>query len=456
MKTQLSSLHRAGGFTYITVVITMIVVGSMLAAYIKMISVQNQLISRSQTWNRSVPVLEAGVEEAMAHLNKNGTPDSSGNMPTTLGTDGWTGNATIGWSKFGWIDQDFYFVQISSWVPGSHYPFINSTGYVMQLPAYAMNRPFSPFVASVLDDLVRGGKFSRRVVQCTTTNNPTFSKGIVARRGINMNGNNVTVDSFDSSTNTASTNGRWDSTKRRSNGDVASNDTITNSINVGNANIYGRVSTGPFGTVALGPNGAVGDRAWHEGGNRGIQPGWSTDDMNVEFPDVVMPSVAWGAAPGDLIFNASGNYQIPGTVTGSIVIDAPNVVLRIDGGLSFTGTKGLTIGSNANATIYLNCASAKITGNGIINPGRAKNCIIYGTSALTDLDIGGNGEATCVVYAPYANVKLHGGGTGDADFQGALMANSFTFTGHYNVHYDESLGRMGLWRGFTITSWNER
>jgi hypothetical protein len=325
-----------------------------------------------------------------------------------------------------------------------------------------MNRPFSPFVASVLDDLVRSGKFSRRIVQCTTTNNPTFSKGIVARRGINMNGNNVTVDSFDSSTNTASTNGRWDEHKRRSNGDVASNDTITNAVNVGNANIYGRVSTGPFGTVALGPNGKVGDLAWHASGSRGIKTGWSTDDMNVEFPDVVMPSVAWAAMPGasggTITFNSSGHYQMQsGTLGGKIVVNAPNVVLRIDGGLNFSGSHdGITINSNASLTVYLNCASAKVTGQGIINPGRAKDCIIYGTSALTDLDIGGNGEATCVVYAPYANVKLHGGGSSDADFQGALMANSFTFTGHYNVHYDESLGRMGLWRGFTITSWNER
>ena len=125
MKTHSSINRRAGGFTYLTVVITMIVVGFMLAAYLKMVTVQNQLTVRSQTWNRSVPVLEAGVEEAMAHLNRNGAPDASGNLPGTLSADGWSGNAAIGWSKFGWLDKDFYFVQISQWVAGSHYPFIN-------------------------------------------------------------------------------------------------------------------------------------------------------------------------------------------------------------------------------------------------------------------------------------------------------------------------------------------
>jgi hypothetical protein len=51
---------------------------------------------------------------------------------------------------------------------------------------------------------------------------------------------------------------------------------------------------------------------------------------------------------------------------------------------------------------------------------------------------------------------LHGGGNSDQDFSGAIVAKTFKFTGHYNIHYDEALGRNGLWRGFTITSWNER
>ncbi len=410
-----------------------------------------------------MPVLEAGVEEAMAHLNKNGTPDSSGNLPGTMSADGWTGNATIGWTKFAWLDSDFYFVSISPWVAGTNNPSINSTGFVMQLPAYALNRPLSPFLASVLDDMVAGGRFSRRVVQCTTTNNPTFSKGLVAKKGINMNGNNVRVDSFDSGNNLYSTGGRWVAGKARANGDVASNDSITNTINVGNANIYGRVSTGPRGTVSVGSSGAVGDLAWHAGGNRGIKPGWSTDDMNVELPDAVMPatSLAWfpppGASGGTITFSSSGNYRLPsGTLSGNIVVAAPNVQLRVDGGLRLTGSDGITINSNASITIYLNCASAQITGNGVINIGTAKQCYIFGTPNLRALEIGGNGEATCVVYAPQADVTLHGGGTSDVDFSGAIVANSFKFTGHYNIHYDEALGRNGLWRGYSITSWNEK
>src|SRR4051812_25129816 len=98
MKTSLQSRTAQSGFTYATVVVTMIVVGTMLAAYLKMVAVQNQSTVRSQAWNRTVPVLEAGVEEALAHLNHNASPDPAGVFTTTgLGTDGWTNTPDGGW-----------------------------------------------------------------------------------------------------------------------------------------------------------------------------------------------------------------------------------------------------------------------------------------------------------------------------------------------------------------------
>src|ERR1700704_4363743 len=110
MKMNLASFRRTRAFTYMTVVVTMIIVGIMLAAYLKLISVQNQMTVRSQTWNRTVPVLEAGIEEAMAHLNKNGSPDSGGNLNmANLANDGWTATSASGpWFKWGALDRDYY------------------------------------------------------------------------------------------------------------------------------------------------------------------------------------------------------------------------------------------------------------------------------------------------------------------------------------------------------------
>jgi hypothetical protein len=470
MKTFLLPRTRRAtrGSTYMTVVVTMIVVGVMLAAYIKMVGTQNTFATHSQTWNRSVAVLEAGIEEAMAHLNKNGSPDSGGTVSlAALSGEGWdnNGSTTGPWSKQGWLDGDFYHVTIGTWNGNTAaFPAISSTGYVRQLPAYAWRSSRGPFLAALyMPDLDRG-KFTRRAVQCGLTNNPTFSRGLVAKHGIDMNGNNVLVDSYDSSNPAYSTNGRWVAAKRRDHGDIASNDTLTNIVNVGNANIWGRVATGPSGTVALGPNGKVGDAAWQNGSSSGVKPGWSSDDMNVEIPDVVLPAGSdnWtpplsGTGGYQYVFNTPGDYRITWAVSGKILVSSPNVRLRVDGGWSFNGQDGMTITTNGSIKIYLNSASASITGQGIVNTaGTPNQCYIFGTTNLTSLDIGGNGECTAVVYAPNANVTLHGGGNSVQDFSGAIVANTFRFTGHYNVHYDEALGRSGLWRGFTIISWDER
>jgi hypothetical protein len=462
MKTLLNPKAIARrGMTYATVIVSMIVVGTVLAAFLKLVAVQNQATARSQTWNRSVPVLEAGIEEAMAHLNKNGSPDSGGlvDLNRMKNNDGWyaVNDALTGpWYKFGWMNGDFYYVSISSWNGSvSNFPTINSTGWVRHFPAFALNQTRGPLLAQS-----EFGSYTRRLVQCGTTNNPTFSKALVAKNGIDLNGNNVMVDSYDSSIPAYNTNGRWDINKRRANGDVASNDTVTNSINVGNANIYGRVATGPLGTVSVGPNGAVGDLAWHSAGNRGIKPGYSTDDMNVEFPDVVMPagSDAWVPPPSSWNL-PSGDYRLAsGSINTKVVITSNSTVrLRVDGGFRFTGQNGIEIQQGAKLIIYLNCPSADITGQGIVNStGTPGQCYIFGTPALTSLDIGGNGECTAVVYAPNAAVTMHGAGTSPMDFSGAVMGKTFKFSGHYKLHYDEALGRNGLWRGFTIISWNEK
>jgi type II secretory pathway component PulK len=70
MKTQMFRTRWNRGSAYLTVFVVMILFGTMLAAYLKLVGSQNQQTMRSQTWNRSVAVLEAGIEEALAHLNK--------------------------------------------------------------------------------------------------------------------------------------------------------------------------------------------------------------------------------------------------------------------------------------------------------------------------------------------------------------------------------------------------
>jgi hypothetical protein len=121
-----------------------------------------------------------------------------------------------------------------------------------------------------------------------------FTKAMVAKHQVDMSGNGILVDSFDSSNWNYSNYGKYGVASRRSNGDVASNDTITSSVSGGNANIYGHVATGPNGTITIGSQGAVGSAAWQathtgaiEPNNDPTDPGvvWSAHDSNFTFSD---------------------------------------------------------------------------------------------------------------------------------------------------------------------------
>jgi hypothetical protein len=482
MKTQLRISRREGAFTYMTVVITMIVVGLMLAAYLKMVSVQNQLTMRSQIWNRSVPVLEAGIEEAIAHLNKNASPDAAGNWSPNMLADGWSPDADGGWHKTGQIGEDIYWVRIEPWpivsMP-SNFPSISATGFVKQTAAYAFNNSFRPFLAaSTLETLLAARKtnYSSRIVQATTTNLPTFTRGLVARHIIDLNGKNVMTDSYDSSIPAYNTGGRYDSTKSRDHGDIGSNDTITNTVNVGNATIKGNVSTGPLGTVAIGSGGVIGDSNYVANpANQGtVQSGHSRDDLNVEFPSVPMPTNSGSWLPLPLPANyvspvdgltykyvlPTGNYYIPadgGNLDGKSYLIQGNVQLRVDSGINMTGQDTIRLDTNSTLKIYANCASASVGGNGIINPNLSSSLYIFGTPICKSINLGGNADFTGVIYAPSADLSMNGsGGSSDNDFSGAAMVNSAKFNGNFKFHFDEALPKKGLWHGFVLTSWNER
>src|SRR5262245_33464219 len=85
MKTQrLNSTRQQGNTLLMTICITALI-GFLLATYLTLVSSQNGANARSQSWNSAMPIVEAGVEEALAHLN---TPRGLTNGP--LDVDGWT------------------------------------------------------------------------------------------------------------------------------------------------------------------------------------------------------------------------------------------------------------------------------------------------------------------------------------------------------------------------------
>lgn len=421
-------------------VMTMVITGSIgmaLASYLFLVGETNKAVMRSMAWNSAMPMIEAGIEEAMAHINKNGM--------TNLYHDGWrmvsyfqidpqTLISTPHFMKERKISDGYYRIFISQTAP----PVLISAGYA-RVP---LKPQFLP----------------PRAVRVNTRREARFARGMVAKGGIDLRGNNVTTDSFDSQDPAKSTVGRYDPAKAQANGDIASNANTIGVIDQGNADVYGHIATGPGGTINLGPQGAAGSKAWIDSGKSGIEPGYASDDMNVDFPDVTLPFTSGfsGVSGTPLRINNSGNYMMD-TLSKSLIVRAgATAVLIVNSRIQLTGLDSITIESGASLKIYMRGEDAFIGGKGVVNDtGNALNFMYYGLPTNTALTFAGNGEFVGTIYAPQAAFSLKGGGVGIQDFVGASVTDSVTMTGNFNFHYDENLGRNGPDNGFTISSWNE-
>ena len=449
-----SRTAQSGSVLVMVVVLTGLV-GFTLASYLTLVKTQNLSSMRSQAWNATMPVIEAGLEEALTHLNKNGT--------NRLDIDGWTQDGFLYWIKRD-LPTGFNIVTISNWWgPGSPQPIVESRGYV-DMPIQVVDRGGSSMMASGSWNPASSGLLSRGVA-AVARRTALFARGMVAKGQIDLNGNNIETDSFDSADPNHSSGGLYDPNTRKSNGHVATNSGLTNSLSIGNANIYGRVSTGPGGTVSYGSNGAVGDMAWHASGNYGIQPGWSADDMNVDFDDVD-PPFGGGWSPGPGVVNGqtydyvlgSGNYQMSNLSMSNTkqMIVTGNAVLYVTGNANLSGQAQIQIVPGGSLQLYVSGPIASLQGNGVINEtGFAKNFRYFGLPSNTQLSVGGNGEFVGVIYAPQAAFSLSGGGDSDNDFIGASITDSVTMNGHFKFHYDEDLANLGPDNGYVINTWNE-
>lgn len=401
--------------------------GFMLAAYLSLVSAQNQAIARSQTWNTCIPVVEGGIEEALAHLYST--------KGTNLVSNGWYYSSS-GCFKWRTIGGGSALVVISNGVT----PVIYSTAFLR-----------APLNGDVL----------RRTVKVETKRDGLFTKGMVAKGQITLNGNNIVVDSFDSADANYSSNGLYVVSKRKDNGDVATNSGLVNALSTGNANVFGHVSTGPGGSVGIGSKGAVGNLAWQTNGNTGLQPGYFTDDMSVSFPDIKLPYTG-GFTPGNAsgyqyVISSSGDYRIT-SLSGSLLVQS-NVQARliVDSDINLTGQDKIIIQNGGVLNLYMAGTVAKIGGSGVMNQsGNATNFFYWGTTNNTTLMINGNGAFAGVIYAPQASFVMNGSGSSSLDdMTGASVTKTVNMNGNFNFHYDENLGRLDINRGFVVTSWKE-
>jgi hypothetical protein len=394
--------------------------GMFLFSYLYIERSQKLMASRSQAWNASLALAEAGIEEGLAQLNP-GAP-----LPIiNRAGNGW-GGPTNG--LYGPVSRYFSNSAYTVVITTNTMPIIYSTGRVM--------------VPSL-------GATIFRTLRVMTTNIPMFTVGIAAINNINFNGNNVATDSFNSGNTNLSTNGHYDSTKTSTNGTIAS---IAGVVNVGNANING--------SVLLGPN------ASNTIKNNGVVTGGVSNDFNVNFPDVILPSGSAVAATStsqtiggvsyQYVFSTSGYYSINNLGGNVYVSPGAQVTLLLTGSAS---PNTIEVGADTNGisgqlTIYMNGPSFSLTGRALVDGGVPANLSYLGSTNNTSITMSGNASFIGTIYAPEASMTLGGGGSGIYDFVGACIIKTITMSGHYQFHFDEALLNASS-RGYVATGWQE-
>jgi hypothetical protein len=465
MKTNSSPSRDAQGSVLVITLSVIAVAAIVLASYLLIVQAQTASVARSQSWNSLISVSEAGVEEGLALINK-GAPNIIANAwlwTNGVTSDGWTQNGSVYTMTRTLYNSNTYTVTVD--ITGGQNPIITATATVpyTSIP-WVFSSAGGPFLAGGGTQISNSVPTVGRRIQIQTALNSLFNSAIVTRSNFNMNGNGTTVDSFDSSSVLYSTAGQYDSTKRKANGSVATDSSVIDSLSLGNGNIYGKVYTGP-GTsqatsVQIQNNGSVGDLAWQNGGNSGIEPGFWVGNFNMNIQDVQTPTYSASAMPaavGGVTTLNGGNY-IVASDPGTLNITGPTVLW-----VQSSFSSGITIATNGNASLvlYLGKAtgsgdSVSIGGNGSINqPGYAQNLQIYGLPSLTSVSFHGNAGFVGTIYAPEADMTGGGGGNNTQDTSGSMVVKSVTLNGHWNFHYDEHLTNSGPTRGWIAKNWAE-
>jgi len=416
----LSTTSRQQGSTLLLTLIMSLTIGAVLASYLGLIGSRYKVTKRSQAWNAGIPVLEAGIEEALAHLQDDlNNPAANGwALGTISGQQVYSKQRTF-------ADGSYFLVNIYKGGFGaSNAPYIYSTGFI---PA-----PLS------------SSSYISRTAKVTGTNQPLINLAFGAVSTIQMNGSGLASDSFDSSNPALSTNGQYDSSKTSTNGNVAS---VYGPVAFGNHNIAGNLYLGPTATTTV---------------SSGQVSGQIFTDFNVSFPDVVLPTTAWLPATtipigGTQVYDfiTSGDYYVTGS--NDIQVEpGVSVRLRVDtttfspANIHILSTNGVS----GTLTAYQVSGSASMSGNTTVDSGRARNFWYYGLPGVTSITYGGTSSFIGVIYAPEADLTLNGGGNNNG-LIGASITKTITMNGHYNFHFDQDLLSAGPSRAYIVTSWKE-
>jgi len=452
LSTSLPSRSERGGLL-ITAMIFSAIIGVSIVSFIRLGRTTGQISNRGLYNNAAMNLAENGLEEAMYSLNQMVAGSATAwNSPWTTSGAGayqkWTGTT---------FDQ-------------------NATGQVrVYVDNYTGLVAPTLYARSTVTLGAGGGADIEKWIMVQLSKTSKFSNGLVAKDSISFSGNNASVDSWDSNSDTASTadDVKYSAGVANDAGSVGSISVAVSAVAVQNADIWGYAATG--GAVpSVGSQGRVGPYGTSLGS---MNSDYVSTDFSASFDAVTAPTGVTYTNAGALSANTTfptdyptavaqgGKYYIECSSMGGsnmvyTIAAGTTVVFKISGDVDIKGGSGaLNIGAGATTEFYV-AGAFKVAGQGIMNGGTTTgtmnnpvNLQIYGTatSGTQDYQIAGNGVLSAVVYAPNASVKINGNG----DVCGSVVANDITVVGNAAFHYDESLSNFGGGNPYRVSQWTE-
>jgi hypothetical protein len=459
------------GSLLIVAMILCAIIGISLASYLQLSRTAITLSNRNLYNNASMNLAEDGLEEAMYSVNKmvaDNTYDWS--------SDGWKTSGSDAWRN--WTGKTL----------GQ-----NATGEI-RVYVYNYNGVSAPkLIARSLITLGgSSGSAIEKWIEVDLAKTSKFSNGLVAKNSILFNGNNPSVDSWNSDpdNNAATAAIGYSSGVRRDNGSVGSISVAVGAVGVANADVWGYVATGadnPTDDVKnngsiMGANSVYDPSTWTK---TNVDPNRISTNFSASFDPVTAPATA-AVSLGNLNTSttlprvgdtpaADGKYYYTATALSLKskeflkISSNKKVVLTLSNtstSISLAGQSTLQIATNGALEIYAP-GDMDLTGGGIANgtdsnddgkisdseANQPVNLQIYGTktSGTQNIKIAGNGVFSGTLYAPQGSVTL----TGTSESMGSIVANDITVQGDVAFHYDESLGNLGGNNPFRVAKWKE-
>lgn len=290
----------------------------------------------------------------------------------------------------------------------------------------------------------------------------------------NINGNNILVDAYDSIDPSFSTNGLYDSTKRKDTADVIGSGSvpIQNQVAVGSLRVYGYIGRQNYNVTESVPSSAsVGNSLWVDNGTLGIQPGHLRDSssyfqdryvtgsrngsltISQSFAPIFAPyTIGFNPTSGivdgtfyDYILDSSSDYYVT-NLSGKIYVSASVNARIVTDNLNMSGTDTIVVHPSASAVqIWAKGPVSPVQSriSGIDNRTKKPKSLIFNICRPV-FKVGftsGTNDYLCI-RAPEAEVNIVRSGTGTKEFYGHITGNNILFVGDWNIHFDEHIRRQ--------------